>query len=187
MTFEESLIEHCSPTLAGMKVASLYRYSTGDSRQFGLQYKLWREWFARLGLKLVILKGCRETDSYLLYLYREDALRRLLARPDVCGYLSCLDYDPGAGHRALLRQLSRRLCLEREFPHEIGIFLGYPLADVQGFIQNKGRNYTCCGCWKSYGDPRIARRRFNRYRVCTAVYKRRYAGGTPITQLIKAA
>ena len=118
---------------------------------------------------------------------KEDALRRLLARPDVCGYLSCLDYDPGAGHRALLRQLSRRLCLEREFPHEIGIFLGYPLADVQGFIQNKGRNYTCCGCWKSYGDPRIARRRFNRYRVCTAVYKRRYAGGTPITQLIKAA
>ena len=56
-----------------------------------------------------------------------------------------------------------------------------------GFIQNKGQGYTCCGCWKSYGDPHMARRRFSRYHRCTALYKQRYASGTPITQLIVAA
>ena len=44
-----------------------------------------------------------------------------------------------------LRQLSNRLCLEHDFPHEIGIFLGYPLEDVVGFIENQGKNYTCSG------------------------------------------
>ena len=39
-----------------------------------------------------------------------------------------------------------------KFPHEIGIFLGYPLADVAGFIRNKGRNCKCIGTWKVYGD-----------------------------------
>ena len=33
----------------------------------------------------------------------------------------------------------------------------------------------------------MARRRFSRYHRCTALYKQRYASGTPITQLIVAA
>ena len=83
--------------------------------------------------------------------------------------------------------MAARLCLEEEFPHEIGVFLGYPLDDVKGFIRHKGRDYTFCGCWKCYGDPQAARRRFERYHRCTAVLRRRYAEGTPITQLIVAA
>ena len=90
---------------------------------------------------------------------------------------------PGASRR----RRAARLCLEEEFPHEIGVFLGYPLDDVKGFIRHKGRDYTFCGCWKCYGDPQAARRRFERYRRCTAVLRRRYAEGTPITQLIVAA
>ena len=27
-----------------------------------------------------------------------------------------------------------------DFPHEMGIFLGYPLGDVKGFIEHHGRN-----------------------------------------------
>ena len=187
MTFEESLIVHCSPTLAGIKVASLYRFCPENQSQFALQYKFWVEWFSHLGLNLLVLKGCRKTNSYLLYLYRSNALKRTLSAPDTLDYLASIGYPVRSGHQDLLRHLTRRLCLNQEFPHEIGIFLGYPLADVKGFIQNKGEAYTCCGCWKSYGDPNAARRCFSRYHACTAIYKRRYANGTPITQLIVAA
>lgn len=38
------------------------------------------------------------------------------------------------------------------FPHEIGIFLGYPLSDVEGFIKNHGQNYLLNGFWKVYQD-----------------------------------
>ena len=69
----------------------------------------------------------------------------------------------------------------------MGLFLGYPLEDVKGFIANGGRNCTCCGCWKCYGDPEEARRRFARYRRCTALYRRRFAQGATLSQLTVAA
>ena len=50
------------------------------------------------------------------------------------------------------------------FPHEIGIFLGYPLADVTGFIRNKGRNYLLCGMWKVYQQEETAATAFQYYR-----------------------
>ena len=58
---------------------------------------------------------------------------------------------------------------------------------LAGAVLPEGRDYTFCGCWKCYGDPQAARRRFERYHRCTAVLRRRYAEGTPITQLIEAA
>ena len=62
-------------------------------------------------------------------------------------------------------------------------FLGYPLSDVVGFIENSGRNFTCCGCWKAYGDPQAAQRHFAQLRKCTAVYLRLFHSGTPILRL----
>ena len=88
---------------------------------------------------------------------------------------------------ALLAQLAERLCCEQDFPHEIGVFLGYPLSDVVGFIENSGRNFTCCGCWKAYGDPQAAQRHFAQLRKCTAVYLRLFHSGTPILRLTVAA
>ena len=186
MSLEDSLVEHCSPTLAGIKTASLYRFLPEDPQQFAHQLKRWREWFALRGLRLTVLKGCRQRGDYLLYLFRPRALSRELARPDVCAFLTSLGYDVSGGCDGVLRQLSARLCQRPEFPHEIGVVLGYPLEDVVGFIENGGKNYTCCGCWKSYGDPDEARRRFSSYRACTAAYKRSYASGVGVVQLTAA-
>ncbi len=186
MSLEESLVKHCAPTLAGIKVASLYCFFPDNNRQFALQIKRWREWFARRGLRLTILRGSCEKNSYLLYLYRAGALERELAQPEVRKFLRSLGYDVSAGYDGLLRQLGLRLRGCQDFPHEIGVFLGYPLEDVRGFIANQGRNYTSCGCWKSYGDPAEANRRFSSYRACTAAFQRRYAGGIGIEQLTVA-
>ncbi len=66
MSLEESLVEHCAPTLAGIKVANLYCFFPEDSRQFALQMKLWRAWFARRSLRLVVLRGSHAKNSFLL-------------------------------------------------------------------------------------------------------------------------
>ncbi|MDF2472408.1 MAG: hypothetical protein K0R21_190 [Anaerocolumna sp.] len=50
-----------------------------------------------------------------------------------------------------------------DFPHEIGIFLGYPLYDVEGFIANKGENYILNGYWKVYHNMEEARNIFRNY------------------------
>ena len=90
-------------------------------------------------------------------------------------------------HQYLVYVYRERLCCSAEFPHEIGVFLGYPLSDVVGFIENSGRNFTCCGCWKAYGDPQAAQRHFAQLRKCTAVYLRLFHSGTPILRLAVAA
>ncbi len=181
MSLEESLVKHCAPTLAGLKVASLYCFFPENNRQFALQMKRWREWFARRGLCLTVLRKNRK--SYLLYLYRTEALKQELERIAVRDFLRSLGYDVAAGFDGLLQQLGIRLRDCANFPHEIGVFLGYPLEDVRGFMENRGRNYTCRGCWKSYGDPVQAHRRFSSYRACTVAYKRRYAGGMDVERL----
>lgn len=40
----------------------------------------------------------------------------------------------------------------KEFPHEMGLLLGYPLEDVEGFIKNEGKNYLYTGYWKVYDN-----------------------------------
>ncbi|MBO3445864.1 DUF3793 family protein [Clostridium sp. CCUG 7971] len=44
----------------------------------------------------------------------------------------------------------------KEFPHEIGIFLGYPLKDVAGFMGYGNYKFCKVRYWKVYGDPSIS-------------------------------
>ena len=40
------------------------------------------------------------------------------------------------------------LLRNQEFPHEMGLLLGYPVEDVKGFIRNGGENCLYIGYWK---------------------------------------
>ena len=79
--------------------------------------------------------------------------------------------------------LIKRLREFEEFPHEIGLFLGYPPEDVNGFINNKAGGCKITGCWKVYGDAEAARKTFERYRKCTKVYCKQFANGRFVRNL----
>lgn len=185
-SLEELIVTQCAPTLAGLKPASLFRYQSADPRQLRAAAGRWGAELAPYGLILQILHYCPRTGACLVYLYRPDRLAGILADEASRAFLAGEGYQVGEDSRGLLRQLSRRLCLDREFPHEIGVFLGYPLEDVIGFIQNRGKNFTCSGYWKAYGDPEAARRRFDQYRRCTAAYTARFLRGATVAQLLAA-
>lgn len=51
----------------------------------------------------------------------------------------------------------------KDFPHEMGILLGYPIEDVQRFIEEKGKNYLCSGYWKVYQDVASKKKLFEQY------------------------
>ena len=190
--FETDMVEQCAPVLAGLKPANLFRHETRDRAALEGAVAGWNAQFAPKGLRLLILKECPRGSWYLVYLYRPARLGAVLAQPEVADFLRgegyCLPGDPGspAGCEALLAQLAGRLACDGAFPHEIGVFLGYPLGDVVGFIANRGQNFTCCGCWKSYGDPDAARRHFAQLNKCTAIYLRLFHSGRPILRLAVA-
>lgn len=75
--------------------------------------------------------------------------------------------DPSNLRRALAH-LRRNFSPPGGFPHEIGVFLGYPLEDVRGFIAGGGEGCKLCGYWKVYGDVERARQSFARYDRCRA-------------------
>ena len=187
MELDQALVAHGALTLAGLKPASLFRFLPGEGGDFVGRFLACRALLDSRGLELTILQGCRRRGEYLLCLYRRRDLARVLERPEHRRFLRDMGYAPWTGARDCLRQLAARLCLGPDVPHEVGVFLGYPLEDVEGFIANGGRSCTCCGCWKCYGDPEAARRRFARYRRCTALYRRRFAQGATLCQLTVAA
>ena len=76
---------------------------------------------------------------------------------------------PASGPAQCVRHLIRRLAADG-FPHEIGLFLGYPPEDVYGFIENKAMHAKCVGVWKVYGDEQATRKKFELYRKCRRVY-----------------
>lgn len=185
--FELVLIEHGAPTLAAIKPANLFRVEAASRAEVLRSTKKWAAEFAPYGIRICILKECMRSGSFLIYLYREQWLTALLQEPTCQAFLQKVGYREPHQLQSLLAQLSQRLCMESEFPHEIGVFLGYPLCDVVGFIENKGLNFTCSGYWKSYSDPQQAQKCFEQYKKCTAIYKQRFAEGTPLMDLVVAA
>ena len=128
-SFEAVLVEQCATTLAGVKPASLFRYQGADKRQPREAAARWAKELAPYGITIRVLKYCPQTGACLIYLYRAGWLRSILSEPSTRAFLAGQGYGADQSCQELLRQLSRRLCLEREFPHEIGVFLGYPLEE----------------------------------------------------------
>lgn len=179
---DRALIDYCSPTLARLKLGSMCTCAIDEG--FCGEFQLLRGQLAAKGLTLVTLRV--RQGSALVYLYRADELARELQRDDVWRFLRAYGYER-RDVQGVVATLKRRMRESEEFPHEIGVFLGYPLSDVIGFIANKGQNCLCCGCWKVYSNACDAMRAFQRFRKCKAVYRQRFASGCPLTQLTVAA
>ena len=102
-----------------------------------------------------------------------------MADPQVQHVLRHFAYPVGQPLDVLLRNLKRRIAMSKDFPHEIGLFLGYPIEDVVGFIRYAGKGCKLSGLWKVYGDAEAASRLFDRLsRVCRAVTRRVDKGET---------
>ena len=185
-TFEAALVRQCAPTLAGMKPGSIFCFKQFSSEALRQKTNQWNEQLAPFGLLVRILLERPDSGSAIVYVYRPKYLARILSGNAYRRFLSETGYED-ADLNGLLEQLAYRLRTQEEFPHEIGVFLGYPLRDVIGFIENHGRNFTCCGFWKSYGDPAETQAYFARCRRCIQTYISMFEQGVPIERLAVSA
>ena len=177
---ESELIEHCAPTLAGIKSAGLFSYFYSDA---GVAKEELKEVNHLLNGKGVCVEALLWREkSVLIYTYRTGHLQRELEGPGAeellaeYGYKNC-DVTECIGH------LKERLNQDTCFLHEIGIFLGYPLEDVKGFIENGGRNCKCCGFWKVYCNEAEKVKVFEKLKKCSQIYLRLFSEGRSIRQM----
>ena len=182
--FEETAIAHCAATLAGHKLGSLFTYKRAAEEPLEAYTAMLRSELTHKGLEALLLKA--GPDAGLVYVYRPDKLAKVLQDPDVRTFLSAYGYA-GLNPAQSLDHLSQRIHCSQEFPHEIGVFLGYPLVDVEGFIRHQGEHFCCLGCWKAYADAEGASRRFALYHKCRKVYLACYRRGITLSRLTVAA
>ncbi|GAW67095.1 hypothetical protein GPEL0_01r2748 [Geoanaerobacter pelophilus] len=141
-------------------------------------YLLWKEHGSALieasGLKVRVLAD--RGTSVLLLLYSRDALGSLLAQKSVRVILRKAGYAEPDRFEAVLSELEQRVEGEG-FPHEIGVFLGYPLKDVVGFMGWAPISFTCQGPWKIFGNPAPSLELAENHRKCRCEMSLQLASG----------
>ena len=176
---DELVIRCCAPTLAAIKTGSLFNCAFESESAMLCGLRRLNQSMRDKGIAAIPL--CCRQGRTLIYLYRPAMLAMDLRDPKADALLRMLGYPEGSVSKrvAYLRQRIRESV---EFPHEIGLFLGYPAADVQGFINHGVCKYT--GLWKVYdSDEENARRVFRRCQNCTAAYLCRYREGWTLSRL----
>lgn len=176
---EETVIRHCAPTLASIKTGSLFTSAFASRADMNAGVISLNRRLRAKGLRVVPLRY-REGVG-LIYLYRPRRLQADLTGEQAAKLLREAGYS-AASPEQCIRHLALRLAENAEFPHEIGLFLGYPPEDVEGFIHRRGEA-KCTGIWKVYGDVEAAQRTFARYRRCTSAYLQRFWQGWSIERL----
>ena len=182
---DQVLAYHCGPALAGVKVANLVSLSLEEFPELRETAAKYNRLFQGKGVSFRLLCGCGKRA--LLLVYREEQLARQLREPLAAELLRRDGYPEGADVERLLELLSTRLRMGKEFPHEIGLFLGYPPEDVLGFQRYRGQNCKLCGYWKVYSDVDRARVLFRLYDRCREVLCRRVARGMTLSEVFLAA
>ncbi|MFU0826801.1 MAG: DUF3793 domain-containing protein [Lachnoclostridium sp.] len=152
----------------------------------------------------ILQKECRQFDcsyevlyenDYTIYvfIYQEDLLKEVLNKHSDNPILSDKGYRKGQeSFQYNLCHFKRRYRNFQErkeagFPHEVGIFLGYPIFDVEEYIRNKGENYMLCGYWKVYHDVENAARTFQYFKKLREEAMDLFFSGRELSEIVLSA
>ncbi len=159
---ETQIALRCAPVLAGLKPSNLLVVGKGQVRTACMLFTATR-------FTCFLL----DQDRYkaVLLLYEACALESFLKQAQVRELLMQKGYPCAAESTLQAKKLLRvfagryRAYLRGDggFPHEMGLFLGYPVEDVRGFMENEGKNFIYAGYWKVYENAEEKRRLFQKF------------------------
>lgn len=154
---QSQMVLQCAPFLKRIKIAGMFCAKCFDEKicvevlnNTDICYKL-----------LYKVQG-----GFQVFLYRKEEFQTYLRRTEVRKFLIAYGYDCEHMENCLNLLGMRLKCyLQKEqlFPHEIGVFLGYPPEDVKAFIKQNGKRAVLCGYWKVYSNIKKAQLQFLMY------------------------
>jgi len=141
---ESLFLYHASPVLRNVKPAVLI---TVKSECVGMWKNREKAMCKASGLHMSELRS--KNASSLFLIYDRSALDAAIRNERSLDILKEFGYEAAGSVDLFIAHLSDRLS-GSDFPHEVGLFLGYPPGDVKAYIENKGQNCACCRHWKVY-------------------------------------
>ena len=127
-------------------------------------------------VKVLKIKG-----RSMIYVYQKEKLNKLCACKQIQNIFKQYDYNC-TSLDTLILDLQKRLN-DYDFPHEIGLFLGYPMTDVLGFIE--GKEHLSVGYWKVYSHVKNCQHTFDKYHKCTHELCKRFNQGESVEQICR--
>ncbi len=192
--FVRCLVRQAGLVILGSKPAAVFGFSpqargnVEDGRMGTLVRRLVRVYAERLseqGVRLAWL--ATRTGRAMLLVWRPSLVAEVLAGERERTLLASQGLpvsDSGSLMEAFARRLRACYAGRCEFPHEIGLVLGYPIEDVEGFMADGGRGACEGGRWKVYGDPVAARRRMGELEQEERRCRRLYDEGVCVRDLL---
>lgn len=178
------LLVKLAPVLLGVKPSGLLRLTHCRLPEMEKRHELFclhqDEILSALRLDCRILK--RNSENLVVLFFRPEQLAKALVEPAAAEFLSGRGYP----RREALAELEKRCRENREFPHEIGVFLGYPLKDVRGYIENPaGCLAVPHGLWRVAGDPGESLEIMNRCRRAEATVRALVGSDAPLEETLR--
>lgn len=174
------LLLECSEVLAGVKPANLISL-VNRTRPCGRNlYQLWQSVHQQAitrfdNLEFLVLQT--KERAIMLLCYDKQLLNRHFAHVGIRTLLHKAGYQRDATVDLLLAELQQRITDQDTFPHEIGLFIGYPAKDVAAFMGLVKLPFTCQALWKIYGNPARSLNLAESYRCCRQRMGRLLASG----------
>ena len=178
--FEVQLVLQCAPLFVGLKPSNLLIIR--------------RKYLSRIQRLLQNSKihSCvfhLTEKNAILFLYERGKLQNYLSQKKNQKFLLKNGYrqsDPEKILPALRERYNRYFREKQNFPHEIGLFLGYPLEDVEGFVKNGGKNSLCGGYWKVYENVPAKRDLFRMYDLARETLIQLAINGISVAEIMEA-
>ncbi len=187
---EETLAYNCAPCFSGLKPSSLVSLSAKDYEQISC---IDEKFLIEKGFFIKVLCSCKKRVQVLIYNKRY--LETHFADPAVSRALQLFYYPENSSIEEKLNILALRMSFSQEpgrckhrppFPHEIGLFLGYPVYDVLSYCRTKGKGCLFSGYWKVYSDAEKAARIFREYNECKERFALQIQKGLRLYDLLSA-
>lgn len=148
-----------APTRSCQKLGGLLNLSHTKKPLHKIFLNYRQDYEERLGLKSFILR--ESPQGVLVYFFQEKCLEDRLQEGDCQDYLRRWGYENPGSIKETLECLKSRF--QGACPHEVGLFLGYPLSDVEAFTNFGGKASSYKGYWCVYSNIPLAKKLFSQY------------------------
>lgn len=167
----------CSLVLSGIKPSNLLIYSNHCEGCISEELK-------NTGAEhMKLYTGSKESVSII---FNREKLEKALLDEENRKFIKQYGYEDFSVNSVIEKLAGRYTEFKEgraEFPHEMGIVLGYPLEDVSGFIENNGKNYLYSGYWKVYKNAEEKIQLFKIYKDIKKYFVEQIENGKQIHQI----
>lgn len=182
--FEKRLAQTCGVAMVGIKTSNLMCCKYCDYENIHEEIERIASALEKSGIKMIKLNDNKR--RILLLVYRENVMEKRLSEKESREFLRGYGYGENWSLEEMLARLSHRCDDGNDFPHEIGVFLGYPISDILGFMKDpKGCKY--CGVWKVYGNVEENIKLFNKFEKCKNAIMKRILRGQSLADIFARA